>query len=102
MVWNDILTGGVVVWVNDLGDTIPWVNVYGAIIEWRGNSALSWQQIPTPQQPYWGALTLKWKNDNSTVLSWSNNAGTQLKWRSKQFSPQPFNEPNAFWTAVPA
>jgi len=100
MSWNNILTGGLVVWLNNLGNTIPWINIYGANIDWRNGGSLSWQQIATVQQPYWGTLILKWKNTNSTVLGWSNSSSIQLKWRSNQFISQPFNEPNAFWTTV--
>lgn len=101
MGWSDIPTGEIVVWLNNIGQSIPWLNDSGIVIEWRGTEVLGWQQIPTPQQPYWGTLILKWKNNSSTVLAWSNNTGTLLKWRSNQLNPQPFYEPNAFWTTVP-
>lgn len=90
-----------VVWINGLSLAVSWVNGSGDTVIWGGIAGYTWQQIPTPQQPYWGALILTWENNSNVILGWSNTAGTQLKWRSKQFSPQPVKEPNAFWTVVP-
>jgi hypothetical protein len=133
MIWNDIPTGDLIVWLNNLGEIIPWLNDFGTAIPWYAGESrfvyvlwvngaslpvswinglgetvtwggaviYAWQQISTFQVPRWGEIILRWKNDNSIILGWSNNSGTQLKWRSNQLTPQPFNEPNAFWTVVP-
>lgn len=66
MGWNDIPTGEIIVWLNDLGDIIPWLNDFGDAIPW-----------------YAGAerfLYVVWVNGSSAAVSWVNGSGDIVTW----------------------